>query len=277
MNTINEEILILVKTYPTFSKKYFELVCTAGINKKGEWRRIYPIPFRDLPELEKYKKYQWVNVKIQKNTQDPRPESFKLKDQNIKILKEINTKNNWQERKDVLFKNNKFYKDLEEIIDKAHNNKMSLCIFKPDKILDFVLEETEREWGKEILQQIETENKQESLFPELKKEIGLVNKLPYKFYYEFKDIKGKKSKLMIEDWEIGQLYWNCLRRKNNEQEAINDVIKKYKNEFLSKKDIYLFLGTTKEFHIRKAKNPYVIIGVFYPPKIYQNTLSLKNI
>ena len=273
MNAIKEKILILVKTYPTFSKKYFELVCTAGINEKGAWRRIYPIPFRDLSELEQYKKYQWIDVEIQRNSPDPRPESFKLSKQHIKILGEpIDTKNNWQERKNILFKNTKVFNNLNKIIEEAHNNKMSLCIFKPKEMIDFTVENTDREWRREILQQIERENNQPSLFPELQKEINLVKKLPFKFSYKFKDIKGKESKLMIEDWEIGQLYWNCLKRKNNEQDAIKDVSKKYKNEFLNKKDIYLFLGTTKEFHIRKAKNPYVIIGVFYPPKTYQNTL-----
>ena len=32
---------------------------------------------------------------------------------------------------------------------------------------------------------------------------------------------------MIEDWEIGQLFWNCLRQKGNEKEALKDVAKKY--------------------------------------------------
>ena len=273
MNTIKEKILILVKTYPTFSKKYFELVCTAGINEKGEWRRIYPVPFRDLPELEQYKKYQWIDVEIQRNSTDTRPESFTLPKQHIEILETIDTKSNWRERKQILFKNTEVFDDLNVIIKKAHKNEMSLCIFKPTEILDFIVEDTYREWDQKILQQIERENKQESLFPELKQEIKLVKKLPFKFSYKFTDINGKKSRLMIEDWEIGQLYWNCLKRKNNEQDAINDVRKKYKDEFLNKKDIYLFLGTTKEFHIRKAKNPYVITGVFYPPKTYQNTLS----
>jgi len=35
------------------------------------------------------------------------------------------------------------------------------------------------------------------------------------------------------------------------------------DEFATK-DLYLFLGTTREFHGR-APNPFVIIGVFYPP------------
>jgi hypothetical protein len=34
----------------------------------------------------------------------------------------------------------------------------------------------------------------------------------------------------------------------------------------SKKDIYLFLGTTKLYHQQRAKNPFVIICVFYPKK-----------
>ena len=53
---VTEKVLILVKTYPSFSKRYFELVCTAGINEQGEWRRIYPIQFRELDDLKQYKK-----------------------------------------------------------------------------------------------------------------------------------------------------------------------------------------------------------------------------
>jgi len=46
--------------------------------------------------------------------------------------------------------------------------------------------------------------------------------------------------------------------------AANDKVRqKYETEFLEK-DLYLFVGTTKANHI-KAHNPFVIIGVFYPP------------
>ena len=101
---MKEKIWITVKTYPTFSKKYFELVCTAGINEKGEWRRLYPIPFRQISEIEKYKKYQRVEADIQKDTGDPRPESYKLKgDINI-ISAPVDTKNNWEKRKRILEK-----------------------------------------------------------------------------------------------------------------------------------------------------------------------------
>jgi hypothetical protein len=51
----------------------------------------------------------------------------------------------------------------------------------------------------------------------------------------------------------------------NEKDAVDGVIKKYKEEFLSYKDIYFFLGTQRLYH-GWASNPYVITGVFYPPK-----------
>ncbi len=73
--------------------------------------------------------------------------------------------------------------------------------------------------------------------------------------------------MMIEDWEIGQLYWNCLRTADgNEQITLQKVREKYFDTFCSKNDIYLFLGTTLQYHRRRMNNPFVIIGVFYPPK-----------
>lgn len=78
---------------------------------------------------------------------------------------------------------------------------------------------------------------------------------------------------MIEDWEIGQLYWNCLRdAQNDEQKAIEKVKLKYDVEFRLEKEIYLFLGTTKEWHRRRSSNPFVIIGVFYPKRETQLSL-----
>ena len=114
------------------------------------------------------------------------------------------------------------------------------------------------------------ERSQKHLFEEFKKEIKLIKKLPYKFFYKFQDNKNIESRLMIEDWEIGQLYWNCLKNSSNEQEALEKVRQKYEG-FITNNEITLFLGTTKEFHFRKAKNPFVIIGVFYPQKNKQSS------
>ncbi|MEW6526997.1 MAG: hypothetical protein AB1444_10050 [Spirochaetota bacterium] len=264
------KILILVKTYPSLSKKYGELVCTAGIDEDGKWIRLYPIPFRLLEYEKRYKKYQWIKAKIGKNKSDPRPESHIIIDNNsIKLLDVVDTEDKWAKRK-ALLKKTPIYNDISQLIEKANKNILSLAIFKPEEIIDLKIEETDREWDKEKIKQIEQNNKQLELFSSeeeiyFKETFELVKKIPYIFSYTFTDIKGKKSTLMIEDWEIGQLYWNCLKRSNNnEKKALELVKNKYLKEF-QKKDILFFLGTTRQHHGR-AKNPFVIIGVFYPPK-----------
>ena len=69
-------------------------------------------------------------------------------------------------------------------------------------------------------------------------------------------------------WEIGALYWNCLRRAEGDEEvALEKVKQKYWDNFTTKKDLYLFLGTTLQWHRRRSANPFVIVGVFYPPQI----------
>ena len=62
---------------------------------------------------------------------------------------------------------------------------------------------------------------------------------------------------MIEDWETGALYWNCLRKaEGNENIALQKVKEQYEDNFLKNKDIYLFLGTTREWHMRRPKKPF---------------------
>ncbi len=93
-------------------------------------------------------------------------------------------------------------------------------------------------------------------------------KLPYKYFYRFLSAGDKQPrKLMVEDWELGALYWRCLHKcGGDEQEANWKVKQKYFDEFVSKCDPYFFLGTTLEYHRRRALNPFIIIGLFYPLK-----------
>jgi len=254
------KVLITVKTYPTLSEKYDELVCTAGITEEGKWIRIYPIPFRKLDYEQRYPKWSIVEVDLEKNTKDFRPESYKpvSLDTPIKIIRKIDTKNYWEERKQWVLKDVKA--DLQALIDEAKdtNKQTSLAVFKPNKIHKMIVEPVEREWDKDKLKAIKERQNQGDLFNGYENPFEVVNKLPYKFSYEFEDINGKKSTLMVEDWEIGGLYWNCLKKhEGNEQKACDDVVTKYEG-FIKNKDLYFFLGTTLEFHRRKAHNPFII-------------------
>jgi hypothetical protein len=272
-----KNVLLTVTTYPLPSRSYDELVCTAGILENGEWIRIYPMPLSLLKGFKKegkvkQTKYTWIELDLKQSKDDFRPESYSPKDyefNDLVIGDTIDTKCNWLVRKQYCL--NKVYTNMNTLIDesKAPQNK-SLATFKPTKVHRLLIEKDESEW-KPVWKALQSQmnlfedknEKPEQAFP----------KVPYKFKYEFEDETGKKRKLMIEDWEIGQLYWNCLRKSNNDEElALEKVRKQYETNFINNKDIHLFLGTTKEWHTRRSKNPFVIIGVFYPKIEIQSKL-----
>lgn len=60
------------------------------------------------------------------------------------------------------------------------------------------------------------------------------------------------------------LFLHCRERAASNEEALEKVRQKYEDAFF-KTDLHLFLGTTFEWHSR-APNPWVIIGVFPPPR-----------
>ncbi|WP_321514875.1 hypothetical protein [Marinifilum fragile] len=269
---MKKKVLIAVKTYPSISAKYNELVCTAGFDEDGNWIRIYPIPFRKLEFNKRYEKYRWIEIDLVKNTSDFRPESFRPKnilDENFIVFHDkVGTKSNWAERKLVVLKN--VYNDMTQLIldAKTKNKHTSLAVFKPTLIKDFICEPCKREWSYRQKANLQ----QQSLFEE-KSNFEVVKKLPYKFSYVFEDINGRVCKLMNEDWEVGALYWNCLERKGgDEKAACADVINKYLNDFAKTKDLYFYLGTTKLHHLR-APNPFIIIGTFHPKKETQLKLE----
>jgi len=263
-------VLITVKTYPLPSRSYTELVCTAGLLDGEKWIRMYPIPFRFLQDQKQYPKYSWIEVDLVRNTKDFRPETYRLKNENITVLGKIGTSSAWAARKSYVLRET--FTSMNDLIKLAKGSeKKSLATMKPKEIVKFEIEEDEREWRKDWLEQI----KQMDLFEPANKmgQRKVIRKLPYKFYYHFlTEGDEKPRRLMIEDWEIGALFWNCLSQTDGDENAAKRLVKrKYFEQFVQEKDIYLFLGSTLLNH-NKARNPFMIIGVFYPPKTEQPLL-----
>lgn len=82
-----KKALIVVRTYPTPARNGAEVSCTAAITDRGEWLRLFPIPWRLLPEDKQFRKYQWVEVEVTK-ARDTRPESYRLARDSIRIVSE---------------------------------------------------------------------------------------------------------------------------------------------------------------------------------------------
>ncbi|MFZ1687491.1 MAG: hypothetical protein WAU70_08725 [Flavobacteriales bacterium] len=276
---MRRKVLLTVTTYPLPSKSYDELVCTAGLLESGEWIRIYPVPLGLLMDLKtrKFKanlKYTWVELDLERRTKDFRPESHSPKHKDfsdLKVLDHLDTTNDWEARKVLCLK--KVYTSMEQLLaDSKPPMSVSLAAYQPKRIIEFVIESSDEDWDpmyKELRKQTDLFAPEDRVEPK-----ELIRKIPWKFSYRFEDDTGKVRKLMIEDWEIGALYWKCMATSGgNEKEALRLVRLKYEKEFLSKCDITLFLGTTLEFHAKSAPNPFLIIGVFYPRRRDQMKLE----
>lgn len=267
-----QRILITVKTYPTLSEKYNELVCTAGFLENGQWVRIYPVPFRQKPYYQQYKKYDWIEVDLVKNTSDFRLESYRPRsfDSEIKVVGHMDTKNNWSLRKKICL--SKVYTNIEKLANEAKNRKImtSLAVFKPHKILDFYAEKTSSNWSERKLKALAQLN----IFETGKNgKFDVVRKLPYKFKFKYIDDMGRVINQMIEDWETGQLFWKMLaKHEGNESKAIEDVRRKYFDDFAKTKDLFFFLGTTLSNHFVSI-NPFLIIGTFHPKREFQTKID----
>ena len=172
-------VLITVKTYPLPSRSYTELVCTAGLLDGDKWIRMYPIPFRFLQDQKRYPKYSWIEIDLVRNTKDFRPESYRLKRENITVLDTIGTTNAWAARKSFVFKET--FTSMDDLVKLAKGPaKKSLATMKPKEIVKFEIEDDEREWRKDWLEKI----KQMDLFEPANQsgQRKVVRKLPYKFF-----------------------------------------------------------------------------------------------
>jgi hypothetical protein len=166
------------------------------------------------------------------------------------------------------------FENMHDLIKLAYGErKKSLATLKPKEIVKFEIEETSRDWKEDW-----RNTALQSSFKELNEsgEVNkrdLIKKVPYNYYYHFiTEGDDKPRRLKIEDWEIGALYWNCLRRTNDEKIANQQVRNKYWVDFVNNKDLYFFLGTTLQYHNMGTRNPFIIIGIFYPPKSDQPLL-----
>ena len=264
-------ILITVKTYPVLSKTYIELVCTAGLRENGDWVRLYPIPFRTYSKIYQFKKFDWIECDVVRNIKDNRIESYKPTDvQNIRRIGHIGAENGWRERNGVVLEKTTVYEDTSQLISHAKDERTSLAVFRPKEFIGFSIKAssiTEKDIQK--LNLIENKILEKDLFEEndWRENLKLAKALPFEFRYEFVDKKGKRSNMRILDWEIGALFWKVSGYNPEKYEEAKEAVRRqYEDNFLSNKDLYLFLGTTSEYHDRSL-NPFTIVGVYYPPKL----------
>jgi len=253
-------VLITVKTYPIPSAKYDELVCTAGVLESGDFIRLYPIRFRDLPFTKQYKKYQWIEVVAEKHTgRDARKESYRPREDTLKIIGEpIPTRGNWNER--ARYALAKRAASMEELRNLQKVDRTSLGVIRPADVSDLEISEDAADWKPRFKEAM----KQQRLWDDRTATKEPPRKVPWKFHYRFRcdDSRCKGNhRMMIEDWEIGALYWRCVDNGATPNEAAEKVKQKFLDQMCAPNiDTHFYVGTVL------AHGTWVIIGMFWPRK-----------
>jgi hypothetical protein len=246
-------VLITVKAYPNPSTKYGETVCVAGVTREDGWIRLYPVPYRDLPYTMRFRKYQWVSLRLEKHRSDTRPESFRPDMNAITPGKIVSPERNWAERKRLLFPTKSA--SMCELLALSKSCGKSLGMFRPGKIMGLDIEDVPPIWSRK-----QEESLGQGRF--FSREKNKLEKIPVKisFRYVCDDAHCKGHKQWIIDWEVAELYRN-LRTKYADIHVIKEKIRRRLFDQICgpDKDTHFFVG-----NMARHRNVFLILGLFYP-------------
>lgn len=249
---MKERLLVLGKSSPIVSKSYEHLVCIAGITEKGEWRRIYPIPWKAFWKTSgtKFKKKSWIEYElVSDKPSNHRVESRKLYWKSITPLHE----EKFSTIKKLL---DERLTTLEDLQSRSHR-EVSLGVIKPI-IKDF------REDEHKHYEELKRKQTQLDLSGESVVKIAIPEK-QFSYVFDCNPSGCGGHDIMCEDWELGELYRHCeAYRKKGKYPDRKTVFEKVKrrmvDDMLEKKELYFIVGTHNVY------GTYLIISLLYPKK-----------
>jgi len=238
----SKRILVLGTTYPSYSRKYTEVVCTGGIIEDSyEMIRLHPIPHRYLESEHKFKAFQFITVKITKDLRDPRPESYKVDPRSISLQEMIpSTKHNL--RVEYLERSPHLCQSVEELKGRQTARGTSLGIIKPKRVTDCKIvlrSDSEREEWKQKEKEVLS---QQNLFGDNPKPIDFPD-AEFVVSWECDDKRCNGHNMNLHQWGIHELYRKFKRDPDRDEKVVAEMWKKLDQ---SSRDVYLFLGNFRD-------------------------------
>jgi hypothetical protein len=249
-------VLVTVKAYPAVSAKHGERVCVAGIDIDAmRWIRLFPVPFRDLPRINRFKKWETIELRARKAS-DPRPESYTPDTGSIRRVAEALPTGKAVERRRYI--EPLLQPSMCEIRRLRERDRTSLGVFRPAELTNFevVEDRTPRDPAKQV--RID----QTSMLMPGK---TALEKLPYRFLFDYRcadpDCGGHRQSII--DWEVGEAFRNWRDQYGSEERAVEEIRKKWAEQMWGpKRDTFFFTGNRHD-------NPdgFLVLGVFWPERL----------
>ncbi len=230
--------LIIGRAYPEPSRKHIETVCTGAITEAGELLRLYPIPYRYLEQEQRYRLWTWARFLVQKSQDDRRKESFRVREDSIRIISQVGSK---PEQYSLLKK--AIVKDREELDAKYRKDWTSLGIIRIE-FIDLEARPPRTNWKRD-----KSYLKQEHLFVDKKP----LEQPPIDLKMTFRcannsACKGHSSRLIAWEYmeafrKFRQTYGSGLAAFGNIKDAL---IKNFSSPTLT---AYALMGTHSRFPV----------------------------
>jgi hypothetical protein len=142
---------------------------------------------------------------------------------------------------------------------------VTLGLLKPAEILSLEMEPARyADWTDDERAKLLQAQNQGSLFAEAEQDIKMLKKVPFDFYYRYRDPIGAEWRHKISDWEAGALYWNVV---HSHGEDWHIPFRKKLEWELPKKDLMFLMGTLHRF-----PDQWLIVSLIYPPMRLQQSL-----
>jgi hypothetical protein len=240
----------LVKAFPQPSQKHEETVCCAGIAEDtGELLRLYPIRYRRLNKENQFDRFDLIEMKVTRATDDYRPESYRVDHDSIRLLE---SGRKLSEKTRVELWKPHLAPSLKALLEQNKQTYRSLGIIKPDpgslqfKIKPAANSETEDQEIADLVFKQQLSFLEDPLKP--------LDRPSYSFHYEY-TCNGHPHKHQIHDWEVQAALNNYKRRYKTEQETLDKMMQAYQVEIPSR-NLHFIMGTMKA-----RPQTFIVIGL----------------
>jgi len=246
---MKEKVLVLVRATPEKSRKHGFTCCVAGINEKGELRRLYPFKFSEI----RFRKKQWIEAEIAAYSKDKRKESAKVI-QYTPLPEFVD--------------DSELASKLSEVatsVGYLKTNKASLGVVRP-QLLGVEIDVASTKFMDEQTYFYQFEAGSIELREKVKMPVTV--RYTYRCKADSCSCKNKPHKQILIDWEANELARNIMR-KDKDKEVVEAKLKHKLYDWMRQRDVFFVLGTHFKY------KTWMIIGIYYFRKglRQQRTLS----
>lgn len=255
--------MILVKASPVVTSSLRENMCVAAmrLDPEPQWVRLHPVPFRDLADESKFRKYQKIRVRAIRPRSDRRPESWKPIEGSIRLGETLGTDHGWSARREWVARLGE-----STMCDLIERNKLdsgpstpSLSVVRTAEPPELLIDKRDKEQLDRWQQLADAIDAQSSLFDDPAHNKPKFEVTPWRFRYDYRclELNCRGHQQTIVDWEAEAL-WRRVRHRGDWRELMRQ---KFVGELWApSRDSVLFVGNMEQ----RPRN-FLVLGIFWPP------------